>query len=99
MVDWLHEVVKASARSKHISSLEGIRGNFIRFWDQIQGWITVALIGFFTAVVAYLVDVAQASVFDWKLGIPHQSTFLIQAIAREVGGSHNHLVVEMKSPP
>jgi chloride channel 3/4/5 len=52
-----------------MSDITGIRGKLIQFWDQIQGWITVVLIRFFTAVVAYLVDIAQAIVFDWKLGI------------------------------
>ena len=60
--------MKSSARQKHIDSLLGVRGRFLRFWDKIQGWIAVALIGLFTAVVAYLVDIAQATVFDWKLG-------------------------------
>ena len=73
-VDWLHEVVKASAREKYISGLTGIRGRLIQTWDAIQGWTAVALIGFFTAVVAFLVDVAQATVFDWKLGAPLPSS-------------------------
>ena len=67
-VDWLHEVVKASARQKYINGLSGIRGSCVRIWDKVQGWVGVALIGFFTAVVAYLVDIAQATVFDWKVG-------------------------------
>jgi chloride channel 3/4/5 len=60
--------VKSSARQKHIDSLSGVRGRFLKFSDKIQGWIAVGLIGLFTAVVAYLVDIAQATVFDWKLG-------------------------------
>lgn len=72
--DWLHEVVKASAREKYISGLTGIRGRLIQTWDAIQGWTAVALIGFFTAVVAFLVDIAQATMFDWKLGTPLPSS-------------------------
>ena len=65
--------MKASAREKSISGLTGIRGNVIKTWDTVQGWTAVTLIGFFTAVVAFLVDIAQATVFDWKLGPPLSS--------------------------
>ena len=75
--DWLHEVVKASATEKHINELTGVRGRVIRTWDAIQGWMAVALIGFFTAVVAFLVDIGQATVFDWKLGPSYLSIELI----------------------
>lgn len=37
-------------------------------WDGSQGWLAAALIGFLTAVVAFLVDVAEATVSDWKDG-------------------------------
>jgi len=70
VADWLHEVVKASAREKYISGLTGIRGNVMQMWDAVQGWTAVALIGFFTVIVAFLVDIAQVTVFDWKLGPP-----------------------------
>lgn len=67
-IDWLHEVVKASARQKVINDLIGTRGTLIKYCDKIQGWIAVGMIGFLTATIAYLVDIAQATVFDWKLG-------------------------------
>lgn len=37
-------------------------------FDDISGWIAAALIGIITACVAFLVDVAEATVSDWKLG-------------------------------
>ena len=77
-LDWLHELVKSSARQKYINSLSGIKGGILKFWDKIQGWIAVGMIGFLTAVVAYLVHVAQATVFDWKSGtIPKRGHELI----------------------
>jgi chloride channel 3/4/5 len=64
MTDWIHEVVKASAREKHIHSLTGVREVLMQNWDKLQGWIAVVIIGFITAVVAFLVDIAQATVFE-----------------------------------
>ena len=88
MVDWLHEVVKASAREKHIENLVGIRGSLVRFWDKVQGWVAVALIGFLTAVVAFLVDIAQATVFDWKLGsLPRFSRTDFRLLSRKMVAS------------
>jgi len=37
-------------------------------YDSVEGWLVVGLIGVFTALVAFIVDIAQASVFDWKEG-------------------------------
>lgn len=35
--------------------------------DQCQGWIAAALIGLFTTIVAFLVDVAGATLSDYKV--------------------------------
>jgi hypothetical protein len=40
----------------------------LAFLDGAQGWILSALVGFITATIAYLVDVSEAPVFDWKEG-------------------------------
>ena len=60
--------VKDSFRARSIKSREGIRGRLISYFDSSQGWIAAALIGVLTACVAFLVDVAEATVSDWKLG-------------------------------
>jgi chloride channel 3/4/5 len=36
--------------------------------DSSQGWIAAALIGTLTAVVAFLVDIAEATISDYKIG-------------------------------
>ena len=36
--------------------------------DSASGWIAAAIIGTLTASVAFLVDIAEATVSDWKLG-------------------------------
>lgn len=44
--------------------------------DDASGWVAAALIGTSTACVAFLVDVAEATVSDWKLGYCTRNPFL-----------------------
>ncbi|KAI4267101.1 MAG: hypothetical protein L6R38_008412 [Xanthoria sp. 2 TBL-2021] len=67
-IDWLHDLVKDSFRSRIIYAQPGIRGYFGSAFESGQGWIAAALIGILTACVAFCVDVAEATVSDWKLG-------------------------------
>ena len=60
--------VKDSFRARSIRSRGGIRGRLTSSFESCQGWIAAALIGVLTACVAFLVDVAEATVSDWKLG-------------------------------
>ncbi|KAL8695826.1 MAG: hypothetical protein Q9224_003132 [Gallowayella concinna] len=67
-IDWLHDLVKDSFRSRSIHAQRGIRGVLASNFESGQGWIAAALIGVLTACVAFCVDVAEATVSDWKLG-------------------------------
>ncbi|KAL8689894.1 MAG: hypothetical protein Q9218_004543 [Villophora microphyllina] len=67
-IDWLHDLVKDSFRSRSVHSQRGIRGTLGSLFESGQGWIAAALIGLLTACVAFCVDVAEATVSDWKLG-------------------------------
>lgn len=67
-IDWLHDLVKDSFRHRAVESGKGFRRNLRVAFDRSQGWIACGLIGFFTAVVAFFVDVAVETVSDWKLG-------------------------------
>lgn len=49
-------------------SRRGLKFRALSIFDSSQGWIAAALIGFITACVAFLVDVAVATLSDWKLG-------------------------------
>lgn len=53
---------------RSIHSRKGTRYRFLALFDEASGWFAAALIGTLTACVAYLVDVAEAAVSDWKLG-------------------------------
>lgn len=53
---------------KELRSRKDFRGRVQAFFDGAQGWILVAIIGIFTAGFAYLIDVSEAAVFDYKTG-------------------------------
>ncbi|KAI9894499.1 MAG: hypothetical protein M1814_003257 [Vezdaea aestivalis] len=79
-IDWLHDLVKDSFRYRAVGANGGIRGKLARYWDSSQGWVAAALIGVITAGVAFLVDIAVATVSDWKHGYCSRNPF----ISREV---------------
>ena len=60
--------VKDSYRYKAIHSPKGLRNQAYAIFDSSSGWIAVAICGFLTACVAFLVDVAEATVNDLKYG-------------------------------
>ncbi|KAL9041421.1 MAG: hypothetical protein Q9180_001290 [Flavoplaca navasiana] len=74
-IDWLHDLVKDSFRSRIIHAQPGIRGHLSSAFESGQGWIAAALIGILTACVAFCVDVAVATVSDWKLGYCDTNVF------------------------
>ena len=60
--------VKDSYRFRSVHSKPGLRYRLLATFDACSGWVAAALIGVLTACVAFLVDVAEATVSDWKLG-------------------------------
>ncbi|TKA62100.1 hypothetical protein B0A49_11384 [Cryomyces minteri] len=75
-IDWLHDLVKDSYRMRFIHSRKGLRYSLYTVFDDCSGWIAVAIIGTLTACVAFLVDIAEATVSDWKLGYCTRNPFL-----------------------
>jgi chloride channel 3/4/5 len=60
--------VKDSYRLRHTQSNKTLRGKVFALWDSSSGWLAAALIGTLTACIAFAVDVAEATVSDWKFG-------------------------------
>ncbi|KAH7096007.1 chloride channel [Paraphoma chrysanthemicola] len=75
-IDWLHDLVKDSYRFRTIQARRGLRYKFLSLFDASSGWLAVMLIGTLTACVAFVVDVAVATVSDWKLGYCTRNPFL-----------------------
>jgi chloride channel 3/4/5 len=68
--------VKDSYRFRYIQSRRGLRYKALSLFDACSGWIAVILIGGLTACVAFVVDVAVATVSDWKQGYCTGNPFL-----------------------
>ncbi|KAI7552583.1 CLC voltage-gated chloride channel [Hortaea werneckii] len=75
-IDWLHDLAKDSYRLRSVDGRQGIRYKFLSLLDEASGWVVAALIGILTACVAFLVDVAEATVSDWKLGYCKRNPFM-----------------------
>lgn len=60
--------MKDSFRYRSIHSGKGIRNVLRASFDSCEGWIAAAVIGTLTACVAFLVDIAVATISDWKTG-------------------------------
>jgi chloride channel 3/4/5 len=66
--DWVHDSIADAYRLKALRARKDIRGRLYAFFDGSQGWILSALVGCVTATIAYLVDIAEPPVFDFKEG-------------------------------
>lgn len=66
--DWVHDSIADAFRLRDLRARKDIRGRIYAWFDGAQGWILVAIIGFFTSLIAYFVNVSEASIFDVKLG-------------------------------
>ncbi|KAG4425655.1 hypothetical protein IFR04_001117 [Cadophora malorum] len=67
-IDWLHDLIKDSFRHRAIKSRTSLKGKFLASWDSCQGWVAASMIGILTAIVAFCVDVAEATISDYKAG-------------------------------
>ncbi|ESZ92658.1 voltage-gated chloride channel-like protein [Sclerotinia borealis F-4128] len=74
--DWVHDSIADAYRVKGLRSRKDIRGRVKAFFDGTQGWILSALVGFVTATIAYVVDVSETPIFDWKDGYCHNGFFI-----------------------
>ncbi|KAG5963514.1 hypothetical protein E4U58_003547 [Claviceps cyperi] len=66
--DWVHDAIADSHRVKALRSRKDFWGRVRVALDGSQGWILSALCGFVVALIAYVVDVAEVMVFDFKDG-------------------------------
>ncbi|CAE7227768.1 unnamed protein product [Rhizoctonia solani] len=67
-IDWLHDAIKDSARTLRIRRRNSTRGKLLNLVDRSIGWIIVTIVGFLTAVVAFLIIRSEQWLFDIKEG-------------------------------
>jgi chloride channel 3/4/5 len=80
--DWVQDSIADAHRVKALRSRTDIRGRILAIFDGTQGWLLSALVGFLTATIAYLVDVSEAPVFDWKEGYCSTGFFISEKVSR-----------------
>lgn len=78
--DWVHDSIADAYRVKALRSRTDVRGRILAFFDGAQGWILSALVGCITAVIAYVVDVSEAPVYDWKEGYCSNGLFISERV-------------------
>lgn len=64
----MHDSIADAFRVKELRSRKDFRGKLQAYFDGAQGWILVAVVGCITAGFAYLIDVTEAAIFDYKTG-------------------------------
>ncbi|KAL1701528.1 chloride channel [Schizophyllum commune] len=67
-IDWLHDAIKDSVRFSRLRRRHSVRARVRLAFDKSLGWIMVTIVGFLTAVVAFLVVRAEQWLFDLKEG-------------------------------
>lgn len=67
-VDWLHDAIKESSRLFRLRSRKSLRGRIRSSIDSLIDWVVVTIIGFLTAVTAFLIVRSEKWLFDSKEG-------------------------------
>jgi chloride channel 3/4/5 len=68
-IDWLHDAIKDSVRFARLRRRRNsLRARVQLLIDKSLGWLVVTLVGFFTAIVAFLVVRSERVLFDLKGG-------------------------------
>ncbi|KAH7888657.1 chloride channel [Phlebopus sp. FC_14] len=67
-IDWLHDAIKDSIRFSRLRHGSSIRSRLLLAFDKILGWLIVTIVGFLTAVIAFLVVRSEQWFFDVKDG-------------------------------
>ena len=66
--DWVHDSIADAYRVKELKNRRDIKGRVQAFFDGAQGWLLSLIIGCITAGLAYVIDVTEATIFDYKTG-------------------------------
>ncbi|KAF8264176.1 chloride channel [Lactarius quietus] len=67
-IDWLHDAIKDSTRLYRLRRHKSVGGRMLNASDRVMGWVIVTIVGFLTAVVAFLIVRSEQWLFDVKYG-------------------------------
>ncbi|EXV03442.1 voltage gated chloride channel [Metarhizium robertsii] len=74
--DWVHDTIADSHRVKALRSRKDFWGRVRVMLDGCQGWILSAVCGLVIAIIAYAIDVAEVTIFDFKDGYCSRAWYL-----------------------
>ncbi|KAM6502232.1 Chloride channel [Amanita muscaria] len=75
-IDWLHDAIKDSVRFSRLRKRKSLRAKIRLFFDKSLGWVIVTIVGFLTALVAFLVVRSEQWFFHFKDGYCKDSWWL-----------------------
>ena len=78
--DWVHDSIADAYRVKALRSRKDLWGRIYAAFYATQGWILSALSGFVIAIIAYIVNVSEATIFDYKDGYCKRKWYLSEAV-------------------
>lgn len=78
--DWVHDSIADAYRVKALRARKGFWGKASVLFDGAQGWILSAVVGFLVAVLAYCVNVAETTIFDYKDGYCAKAWYLREKV-------------------
>lgn len=78
--DWVHDSIADAYRVKALRSRKDFWGRVYVMFDGAQGWILSAVVGLLVACIAYIVDVSEATVFDFKDGYCIRGWYLSEKV-------------------
>jgi chloride channel 3/4/5 len=67
-IDWLHDAIKDSTRLYRLRRHKSVGGRMRNAGDRLMGWIIVTIVGFLTAIAAFLIVRSEQWLFDIKYG-------------------------------
>ncbi|KAI0443422.1 chloride channel [Xylaria telfairii] len=74
--DWVHDGIADAYRAKQLRSRKDWRGRLAVLFDGAQGWILSAIVGILVAMLAYCINVAETTIFDFKDGYCTRAWYL-----------------------
>jgi len=77
-IDWLHDAIKDAARFSRLRRRKSVRARIRLAFDKSLGWIIVTIVGFLTALAAFLIIRTEQVLFDLKEGYCGDNWLLAQ---------------------
>ena len=79
--DWVHDSIADAYRVKALRSRKDFWGRVYVLFDGAQGWILSAVVGVMVAVLAYVIDISEQTIFDFKDGYCAKAWYLSERVS------------------